>query len=89
VAEVRVLTKNFDLRNYGAAVSYDEYCKNGGYEGAKKALKMSPDEVQQIVKDSGLRGRGGAGFPTGMKWSFVPMKDFQGQKYLVCNCDEM
>ncbi len=84
----RVLTKNIDLATPGPACTYDQYVKNGGYEGAKAALKKTPQEVQQAVKDSGLRGRGGAGFPTGMKWSFVPM-DFSSQKYLVCNCDEM
>lgn len=88
MAEVKVLTKNFDLQNPGEPVFYDKYTANGGYEGLRKAAKMTPAEVQQTVKDSGLRGRGGAGFPTGMKWSFVPM-DFNGQKYLVCNCDEM
>jgi NADH-quinone oxidoreductase subunit F len=87
--EVKVLTKNFDLQNPGEPVFYDGYTANGGYEGARKALKMTPQEVQNLVKDSNLRGRGGAGFPTGMKWSFVPMENFQGQKYLVCNCDEM
>ena len=49
---------------------------------------MSPDDVQQAVIDSGLRGRGGAGFPTGKKWSFVP-RDLPGPRYLICNCDEM
>lgn len=84
----RILTRNFDPLNPGEPVGYDAYVKNGGYEGAKAALRLSPQEVQQAVKDSGLRGRGGAGFPTGLKWSFVPM-DFKGQKYLICNCDEM
>lgn len=88
MAEVKILTKNFDLQNPGEPVFYDKYIANGGYDGLRKAMKMTPAEVQQVVKDSGLRGRGGAGFPTGMKWSFVPM-DFDGQKYLVCNCDEM
>lgn len=88
MAELKVLTKNFDLQNPGEPVLLDKYEGAGGYEGFRKALKMTPAEAQQVVKDSNLRGRGGAGFPTGMKWSFVPM-DFDGQKYLVCNCDEM
>lgn len=83
----KVLLKNFDPRN-PVPVPFDEYVRRGGYEGARIALSKTPLEVQQIVKESGLRGRGGAGFPTGLKWSFVPM-DFPGQKYLVCNCDEM
>lgn len=87
--QVKVLTRNIDLANPRPPVSFDDYVKNGGYEGARKAFQMAPMEVQQTVKDSGLRGRGGAGFPTGLKWSFVPMEGFTGQKYLVCNCDEM
>jgi NADH-quinone oxidoreductase subunit F len=64
------------------------YRARGGYEAAKKALKhMKPEEVIQLVKDSGLQGRGGAGFGTGMKWSFMPQKTNQ-PKYLVCNADE-
>lgn len=87
--ELKVITKNFDLQKLGDPVLYDKYAANAGYEGARKALKMTPQEVQNLVKESNLRGRGGAGFPTGMKWSFVPMENFSGQKYLVCNCDEM
>ena len=63
------------------------YKKTGGYEALKKALKMSPAEIIDEVKKSALRGRGGAGFPTGMKWSFVP-KDSPKNKYIVCNADE-
>ncbi len=63
------------------------YLRAGGYEGWKKALAMSPDAVIKEVLDSELRGRGGAGFPTGRKWSFVP-KDHPGPRYLVCNADE-
>ncbi len=59
----------------------------GGYEALKKALKMSPEDVVEIVKASGLRGRGGAGFPTGLKWSFMP-KDKAKPHYLLCNADE-
>ena len=62
------------------------YMEHGGYEGLKKALKMAPADVIQMVKDSGLRGRGGAGFPTGVKWSFIP-KD-PGVKYIAVNADE-
>jgi NADH-quinone oxidoreductase subunit F len=63
------------------------YFACGGYKPLKKALAMKPAEVVEEVKRSGLRGRGGAGFPTGLKWSFIP-KDAQGPRYLVCNADE-
>jgi len=63
------------------------YQQTGGYASLRKALEMSQDEIIQQVKDSALRGRGGAGFPTGMKWSFVP-RDSPKPKYIVCNADE-
>ena len=63
------------------------YQDTGGYESLKKALRMSPADIIEEVKASALRGRGGAGFPTGMKWSFVP-KDSPKAKYIVCNADE-
>jgi NADH-quinone oxidoreductase subunit F len=67
---------------------YDVYRQNGGYAAAEKALKsMSPDQVTDEVKKSGLRGRGGAGFPTGLKWSFLA-KPEGVPRYLVCNADE-
>lgn len=68
--------------------SFDVYRANGGYRSVEKALKtMSPDDVMEEVKKSGLRGRGGAGFPTGMKWSFLDRKSDK-PRYLVCNADE-
>ena len=63
------------------------YKRNGGYTAAQKALAMDPDALIQLVKDSGLRGRGGAGFPTGMKWGFIPQGDDK-EHYLVVNADE-
>ncbi|MFM7463160.1 MAG: NADH-quinone oxidoreductase subunit NuoF [Actinomycetota bacterium] len=63
------------------------YKRNGGYQAVEKALSMEPDAIIQMVKDSGLRGRGGAGFPTGMKWGFIPQGDNK-EHYLVVNADE-
>ena len=76
------------LRNVGRreALTVRGYRDRGGYVALERALKMQPDEVIELVKASGLRGRGGAGFPTGMKWGFVPKGP--GQKYLVVNADE-
>lgn len=66
---------------------YDTWRKNGGYRAVEKALKMTPEEIVEEVKKSGLRGRGGAGFPTGMKWSFLAKPDGV-PRHLVCNADE-
>ncbi|MBI5643398.1 MAG: NADH-quinone oxidoreductase subunit NuoF [Deltaproteobacteria bacterium] len=77
------------LKNLGKPESFklENYVANGGYKAIQEALKMRPDNIVQMVKDSGLRGRGGAGFSTGLKWSFIP-KDPTIQKYLCCNADE-
>ncbi len=67
-----------------------EYERAGGYQALRKALQMSPQQIQKMVMDSNLRGRGGAGFPTGKKWSFVPMGEkARRPKFLVMNADEM
>ena len=66
--KVKILTAFEGIPNSRALATYTA---NGGYEGLKKALKMQPAQIIEEVKQSGLRGRGGAGFPTGLKWSFV------------------
>jgi NADH-quinone oxidoreductase subunit F len=81
---IKILTANIDKPN---STSIGVYLDAGGYKAAEKALQMKPDEITQLVKDSELRGRGGAGFPTGMKWSFVP-KNAPKPTYLLCNADE-
>ncbi len=79
-----VLTDNWDQERSWTLSAYEE---RGGYDALKKALGMTPEAVVEEVKDSGLRGRGGAGFPTGMKWGFIP-QDNPKPKYLVVNADE-
>jgi len=84
----RPLTK--DVKPDGEALSLQEYERTGGYQSLGKALRMEPKEVTDLVTKSGLRGRGGAGFSTGSKWTFVPVgKDAPHPKYLVANADEM
>ena len=82
--QIKVLTANVDKPN---SASIETYLQGGGYETLKKALGMTPDQIIEEVKNSELRGRGGAGFPTGMKWGFVP-KDGKMPVYLLCNADE-
>ncbi|HYK76991.1 MAG TPA: NADH-quinone oxidoreductase subunit NuoF [Daejeonella sp.] len=66
-----------------------DYQAVGGYQSVHKALTMPPKEITQLVQESGLKGRGGAGFSTGMKWGFVPMNGSTSTKYLIANADEM
>ncbi|GLY27617.1 NADH-quinone oxidoreductase subunit NuoF [Kineosporia sp. NBRC 101731] len=79
-----VLSKHW---NEAESWTLESYERNGGYQALRKALAMAPEDVVSAVKDSGLRGRGGAGFPTGLKWSFLPKPD-GNPRYLVINADE-
>lgn len=81
--------RHIGLRNVGKIdpLSIDEYIAAGGYEAFKKALKMNPDDIIKEIQDSGLRGRGGAGFSTGLKWKFTRQPQTT-PKYVVCNADE-
>src|SRR6266704_4456003 len=81
--EVRVVSKRFGK----GATDIDRYLELDGYKAVQKALAMQADAIINEVKNSGLRGRGGAGFSTGMKWSFVPKQSVK-PKYVLCNGDE-
>ncbi len=79
-----------DMHADGSPRTLKEYEQGGGYQALRKGLRMEPREIIDVVKQSNLCGRGGAGFPTGLKWSFVPLgKDAPHPKYLVANADEM
>src|SRR6202163_82351 len=83
--EIPVISKRWGIEN---STKIDVFLQNGGYQALDKALKqMTPESIIDEMKKSNLRGRGGAGFPTGMKWSFVP-KDSPKAKYVICNADE-
>ena len=82
--ELKVLTKRYDMPD---AHTLQGYLDSGGFEALRQALEIAPADLVTMVKDSGLRGRGGAGFPTGLKWSFVP-QDTGKPIYLVVNADE-
>ena len=83
--EYRLIFKHVDQPDYSNDIEC--YIKNGGYEDLKKAVGMKPEAICQEVLDSGLRGRGGAGFPAGMKWKFLDRKSGK-PIYLICNADE-
>jgi NADH-quinone oxidoreductase subunit F len=82
----RILTRNVDKHDSETIAVYEA---GGGYQALRKALSgMSPEAVTDEVKKSGLRGRGGAGFPTGLKWTFMPKEVGKKPHYLLCNADE-
>ena len=84
MAQHKLLTEHFGHKGLETIAVYE---KTGGYSSLRKATgKMTPDQVIEEVKTSSIRGRGGAGFPTGMKWSFLPKGVFP--RYLCCNADE-
>ena len=83
--EKRLVFRNIDREGWSPDIGC--YIEDGGYKQAKKSLGMAPREITEMVKASGLRGRGGAAFPTGVKWSFIPPGNTK-PVYLICNADE-
>src|ERR1700686_2336283 len=82
--ETRIVSKNFGIEG---SETLDVYLANDGYKAFRKAKEMAPEAIIEEVKTSALRGRGGAGFPTGLKWSFVP-RNSPKPKYIIVNADE-
>jgi len=82
--EVKIISQRFELPN---SASIDTYLATEGYEAIKKCVTMTPEAIIDVMKASALRGRGGAGFPTGLKWSFVPRTTGKST-YIICNSDE-
>ena len=83
--EFRLIFKNVDREGWDPSI--DCYLRDGGYEDLRKAMGMEPKAITEEVKKAGLRGRGGAGFPTGLKWTFIPPNNTK-PVYLICNADE-
>ncbi len=83
--ERRLIFRNVDRKGWNPSIK--KYLADGGYKELRKSLRMKPGKVTEEVKKSGLRGRGGAGFPTGVKWGFIPPTN-KKPVYLICNCDE-
>ena len=79
----RIFTNLYGYQDWGLKAAQ----KRGDWDNTKALLALGPDAIIETIKQSGLRGRGGAGFPTGLKWSFMP-RQFPGAKYVVCNSDE-
>src|SRR6202166_5102532 len=82
--ETRIVSKNFAIEG---SETLDVYLANDGYKAFRKAKEMTPEAIIEEVKTSALRGRGGAGFPTGLKWSFVP-RNSEKPRYIIVNADE-
>ncbi len=86
IAEQRLIFKHIDAPGYTRDLAC--YLKHGGYEMLKKGLAMGPAAIREEVKKSQLRGRGGAGFPTGTKWGFIDPAKAKKPIYIICTADE-
>ncbi|ABJ90578.1 NADH-quinone oxidoreductase subunit NuoF [Buchnera aphidicola] len=90
-SETHPLTWRIDKYSSNKSIGIHEYCHTGGYQSLKKSLKkLCPEDIILLIKESGLRGRGGAGFPTGIKWNLMLKSNIKEKiRYLICNADEM